>query len=91
MPEYMKKQQKVSDQNALKHFLRESNPFHIKWGYLPIEFFGGGTLTCKIWEPGKSLPVPQNIIMHHANFTKGVDNKIAQLHYIKDIVKQRGK
>ncbi len=70
------------DQGALNKFLRRTHPCPVKWAYLPKEFFGGGTLTGKNWEPGKSLPVPQNIIMHHANWTVGLPNKIAQLQLV---------
>ena len=63
-----------------------SNPHRITWAYLPIEFFGGGTLTGKHWLPGMSLEVPANIVLHHANWTTGVPNKIAQLKFVKRIV-----
>lgn len=70
------------DQWALNSFLRKTHPCPVSWTYLPKEFFGGGTLTGKNWEPGKSLPVPHNIIMHHANWTVGLPNKIAQLQLV---------
>jgi hypothetical protein len=56
---------------------------------LPTTFFGGGTFTAKQWHPGDELPVPENPVMHHANYTKGVDSKIAQLKYVRDIVESR--
>jgi len=33
--------------------------------------------------------VPKDIVMHHANWTVGIKNKIAQLEYLRDIVKGR--
>ncbi|MFA5008208.1 MAG: putative nucleotide-diphospho-sugar transferase [Candidatus Omnitrophota bacterium] len=65
------------------------NPYRVKWGYLPKEFFGGGTLTGKLWSPGMSLPIPKNIILHHANWTIGVENKIAQLKYVRGVVEKQ--
>ncbi len=35
------------------------------------------------------LIVPTNPIMHHANFTIGVKNKVAQLKYVKEKVAQQ--
>ena len=60
------------------------NPWRIKWGYLPVRFFGGGTLTGKLWSPGMDLPIPRDIVMHHANYTVGLKNKITQLRYVKE-------
>lgn len=65
------------------------NPYRVKWTYLPVEFFGGGTLTGRQWEPGASLKVPKNIVLHHANWTVGLENKIAQLELVRGIVTNR--
>ena len=60
------------------------NLHQIKWAYLPDEFMSGGTLTGKLWNPGQFLKVPSQIILHHANWTVGVENKVAQLRYVRD-------
>ena len=65
------------------------NPFRLRWEYLPVAFFGGGTLTGEQWHPGKVLPVPDSASMHHANFTVGLANKMAQLRYVRDVVDRR--
>lgn len=65
------------------------NKYGIKWGYLPVEFFGAGTLTGRQWEPGMYLEIPRNIILHHANWTVGLENKIAQLKFVRDVVESR--
>lgn len=62
------------------------NSCKIKWRFLPNEFFNGGTLTGKQWSPGMSLLLPKKIVLHHANWTVGVENKIKQLQYVKDAV-----
>lgn len=75
------------DQQGLNTLLRKKNKLNIVWDYLPAEFFGGGTLTGKRWDPGDVLPVPKNIAMHHANYTLK-ENKIAQLEYVMNIAKE---
>lgn len=83
-----------SDQKALNHCIKrksEKNPYDIVWDYLPNSFFGAGTLTGSGWRPGMSLPIPHDIVMHHANWTKGVKNKISQLNYVRDEVEKREK
>lgn len=85
----MKTNKNMSDQACLRHYIKKTNPHNIRWSLLPAEFFGGGTLTGRIWRPGKSLPIPENIVLHHANMTKGITNKIAQLNYVKSVVQHR--
>lgn len=78
-----------SDQISFNQCIKRNskiNPYNIAWNYLPDSFFGGGTLTGYTWVPGASLPIPHDIMMHHANWTKGVKNKIAQLMYVKQSV-----
>ncbi len=91
----MKKIKKMLPSRHLSKFLaiRLSqsgfNPYRLKWRYLPPIFFGGGTLTGRRWTPGMDLPVPDGIVLHHANWTVGMENKIAQLRYVRDIVRKR--
>ena len=90
----MEKGGSYSDQNSLNHCIKRSskkNPYDIAWGYLPDTFFGGGTLTGCEWRPGMLLPIPHNIMMHHANWTKGIKNKISQLEYVRDEVLSKKK
>jgi len=61
----------------------------LEWGLLPPEFFGGGTFTGTVWRPGTELAVSENIVLHHANWTVGIQNKIAQLEYVRRRVRQR--
>lgn len=92
--ELMKKDSLNSDQNSFNRCIRrhsKENPYGVKWGYLPNSFFGGGTLTGREWRPGMILPIPHDIMMHHANWTKGIKNKIAQLVYVRNEVMRRHK
>lgn len=87
----MQKQQLNSDQISFNQCIKrrhKKNPYGVAWGYLPHTFFGGGTLTGTLWLPGNTLPVPHNIVMHHANWTKGIKNKIAQLNYVRGEVRK---
>lgn len=55
---------------------------------LPPIFCGGGTLSGRCWHPGETLAIPEGLLMHHANFTIGVPNKIQQLEHVRELVKQ---
>jgi len=91
----MEKTKTNSDQISFNQCIKKKskkNPYNIAWAYLPDNFFGAGTLiayTGYLWKPGMSLPIPDDILMHHANWTKGVKNKIAQLRYVRDEVTRR--
>lgn len=85
-----------NDQQALNYFLngfkvnQKHNSYGVKWDYLPPRFFGPGTyLGTTLWSPGKILEIPWDILMHHANQTVGIANKIAQLEYVRQVVERR--
>ena len=52
-----------------------NNAYKLKIGFLPETFLGGGTLTGRHWDRGRYLRVPQNVVIHHANWTIGLGNK----------------
>jgi len=81
----------IGDQEELRKLIFESNPFNIVWRLLPDGFFTGGTLTGKQWYPGERLLLPKDIFLHHANWTIGMENKIAQLKYVKNVFDNRNK
>jgi hypothetical protein len=90
----MQKKKLNSDQISFNQCIKKKskkNPYGIAWDYLPTTFFGGGTLTGYEWKLGDKLRVPHGIMMHHANWTKGVKNKIAQLVYVRNEVRKRCK
>ncbi len=60
------------------------NQFALKWNYLPASFFGAGTESGKAWRPGDEILVPPDAIMHHANWTEGLENKLAQLEHVRE-------
>lgn len=69
-------QYRGDDQSYMRETLWGGRP--MRWGHLPPHFMGGGTFTGAIWEDGRELPVPEGVLMHHANCTCGVPNKILQ-------------
>lgn len=75
------------DQLRVRELVRESSALQVD--YLSPNFIGGGTFTGKVWVPGVDLCVPEGIIMHHANFTCGVPNKIAQCNLVRRKVADR--
>lgn len=88
----MRENIKWSDQPTINRCLiTHKNPYGIIWDYLPVTFFGGGTIDAskKAWRPGAPLTIPEGIVLHHANCTRGIANKIAQLEYVRYEVNQR--
>lgn len=69
------------DQLRVRQLLAPPAPMRV--GFLPPTFMGGGTLTGEAWKPGRDLPVTEGIVAHHANFTCGVANKIAQCELVR--------
>lgn len=61
----------------------------LKFGLLPDTFFTPGRYTAQVWTPGMDIELPKSVIVHHANWTVGVKNKIAQLEFVKSKVKAR--
>lgn len=72
------------DQTAMNIILQEKR-FPIQYSFFPSAFYSPKEL----WEPGSKILVPQEILMHHANWTKGVDNKLAQLRLVREMVESR--
>lgn len=88
------KLRKESDNPALDAILHW--PYcGVKWDYLPISFFSTGGLSSKTfsqkncWQEGDSVIIPDELILHHANYTKGVDNKIKLLEYVKSLIREK--
>ena len=61
----------------------------INYSYLPENIYSAGTYEGKHWSPGMPLSIPNDIILHHANWTEGMNNKIAQLEYVKSLVMEK--
>jgi len=70
------------DQDALN-----KNRHIAKWKFLSGKFFTFGQLAGTVWT-GQDFITPKDILMHHANWTMGVDNKIKLLEKVKEQMAQ---
>src|SRR3989339_7040 len=76
----------IGCQAALNYVIK--NEKELQWGFLSECFWSPGVDYGKknwLWEPGMNFEIPKNILLHHANWTRGVENKIKQLEYVKNI------
>lgn len=72
-----------NDQVALNVLIRNTN---IKFGVLPLNYYCFGPLNkMNNWNPNykEEIFVPSDIILHHANWTIGVENKLKLIQTIK--------
>jgi hypothetical protein len=77
----------MGDQRACIAVLRAS-PDLVRWAFLPVTYWSPGDPRGR-WEPGVSLTPPPGLLLHHANHTIGVDNKLAQLRAVSAVMEQR--
>jgi len=77
------------DQDIFNKSIREVK--NVKYEYLPTSFFGGGTFSGSFWSADRQLRIPRNAVMHHANWTKDIEGKIAQLEHVRDVMTKRGR
>ena len=54
----------------------------LRWKLLGPDVYLPGSM----WTPGMPLRIPKAILIHHANWTIGIDNKIAELRYVRETV-----
>ena len=78
---------KFNDQEAVNYQIQKSKK-KLRVGFLPSCFYGPGSIYAGDWkwEPGMHFKIPKDIVMHHANWTVGIENKIKQLEYVKNVV-----
>jgi hypothetical protein len=68
------------EQIELNKLLKEKWYIDLKWDLLPHNLFWSPN---HLYEDVSELKVPKNILMHHANWTNGVENKIKQLEHVE--------
>jgi hypothetical protein len=73
------------------HVLRRSGETRegVRWRYLPASFYTPGLSRRGEWQPGDPIHPPRDIEMHHANWTIGIANKVAQLEAVRRAVLAR--
>jgi len=73
----------ANDQIAINHYLRQGD---ISYKVLPDQFYTVAmSLDGREWNGEESFEVPDDIVIHHANYTRGIDRKFQLL----DLVKQK--
>jgi len=78
-----------SDQASVNLLLEKAEFADLSWDLLPESFLDGGALTGETWKPGDACNIPRDVILHHANYAVGVNNKIEQLKQVKNKVSGR--
>jgi hypothetical protein len=87
------------DQEALNFLLHDNWYITVtnnllKFGFLPDIFYSPGI--CHgynkwLWTPQKEIDIPDGILLHHANWTIGIENKKLQLEYVRQkVFKKKG-
>ena len=54
------------------------------WALLPRRYWTVGAASGKVWEPGQPIRPPFDLMVHHANWTVGIENKLVMLQLVKD-------
>lgn len=54
---------------------------------LPREYWTAGMMNGREWNQGDVLTPPKNIKAHHANFTRGAENKLCLLNEVESIIR----
>jgi len=72
------------DQRTAQKIIARNLIRGLKVGYLPPEFWGPGSMEPAPlrWSSGMFLDPPPGLLVHHANWTVGVDSKVEQLEYV---------
>lgn len=72
------------DQAVMNHILQGGLAPYVNYALLPPQFFTFG-MFYNHWHGETEFPLPPGIVMHHANWVKGIDNKIKLLQTVRNI------
>ncbi len=72
-----------NDQTAVNSLIKKYN---LKYGNLPNNYYSVGVEN-GLWEGDEDIKIPEKILIHHANFTVGVENKIKLINLVKSKIK----
>ena len=72
-----------NDQTAVNSLIKNSK---LKYGNLPSGYYSVGVEN-GLWEGNDNIKIPEKILIHHANFTIGVENKIKLINLVKNKIK----
>jgi len=75
---------KIDDQGIINTLLNNNDKL-IKSGFLPDNKYWtvGNSTEGRVWN-GENVYIPEDLIVHHANFTIGIENKIKLLNLVKE-------
>lgn len=71
------------DQEAVNKMIVNQG-YDIQYALLPKEFFTYGSFY-NHWEGQDDFPLPKNMVMHHANWVKGIESKIKLLRVVRNL------
>jgi hypothetical protein len=73
----------LEDQHMLNEYIHLCKSKFLSYKFLTI-----ANVTGRVWDPSQiDVDVPESLLMHHANFTSGVENKIKLLELVKSKIK----
>jgi len=73
------------DQNALNMLIKETD---VKYKRLPHRYSNYGQKHGKVWD-GSDFEVDQDILILHANWVIGIENKIKLINYVKQKIREK--
>lgn len=80
--QYMLSHETMHEERTLNLFIKQERLKNIKYCYLPDQFYNGCGLL-------KKIPVPKDIILHHAGCAAGIENKIMQYKRVMDLINKK--
>jgi len=82
------------DQDAANLVLRTNTS--LKWGLLPERYYMIGRqenrwvpMLWEKWDPQTMIWIPKDLLVHHANWTQGIPNKLRLLETVKKLLEKR--
>ena len=76
------------DQDAVNRMLEADSMFRKAWIRLPERYWTFGR-TGQHWTPGMPVDPPTDLLVHHANWTSGIANKLALLEEVFQVISAR--
>lgn len=58
-------------------------PIGLRYTKLPARYWSYGQQRRGLWAPGKPLGLPENLLVHHANWVMGINNKVKLLEAVR--------
>jgi len=75
------------DQESVQASLRKYHS-NVQRGLLPPQFFTFG-MFYNMWQGQTTIPLPRNIVLHHANWVSGVEGKLKLLKAVRENYNQK--